>query len=235
MHQSPVLLSALLALAMLAQPAVAGSDELRYNRVNLNESAQTEVENDLLVAVVSAQAEGSEAQTPADEVNRLMDWAVSMAKGLPEVKVQTLGYRTTPIYNKNKVRGWRVSQSLRLESRDSRLLGDLIARLQEQLQVQSIAYQVSDEQRRRHLDDLTDAALDRFQARSRAIAKAMGRSGFRLVQIHINDGQRNPMPMARGAMLEAASADFSVAPARIEAGTQTMTVSVNGEIELTGE
>ena len=235
MHQSAVLLSALLALAMLAQPAVAGSDELRYNRVNLNESAQAEVENDLLVAVVSAQAEGSEAQTPADEVNRLMDWAVTMAKGLPEVKVQTLGYRTTPIYNKNKVRGWRVSQSLRLESRDSRLLGDLIARLQEQLQVQSIAYQVSDEQRRRHLDDLTDAALDRFQARSRAIAKAMGHSGFRLVQIHINDGQRNPMPMARGAMLEAASADFSVAPARIEAGTQTMTVSVNGEIELTGE
>ena len=40
------------------------------------------------------------------------------------------------------------------------------------------------------------------------------------------------MPMVRGVMMEAAKADFGVAPARIEAGTQTLTVSVNGEIEL---
>jgi predicted secreted protein len=39
------------------------------------------------------------------------------------------------------------------------------------------------------------------------------------------------MPVARGMMMEA-SADRSVAPARIESGTRQMTVSVNGEIEL---
>lgn len=235
MHPIAKLAPALLTLSLLATPAAAGAEELRYNRVSLNESAQTEVDNDLLVAVIAAQAEGSDAKQPADEVNRLMDWAVNMARSLPEVKVQTLGYRTNPIYSKSKIRGWRVSQSLRLESRDSRLLGDLIARLQEQLQVQSITYEVSDEQRRSHLDELTNTALARFQARARAIAKAMGRTGFRLVQIHINDGQQAPRPMVRSALMETASADFSVAPARIEAGTQTMTVSINGEIELSGD
>ena len=45
---------------------------LSYNRVNLNESAQTEVDNDLMIAVMTAQAEGSDAAAPADEVNPLM-------------------------------------------------------------------------------------------------------------------------------------------------------------------
>lgn len=220
-------------LILLAAPlAVFAAEPLRYNRVSLNESAQSEVENDLLVAVLAAQAEGRDAGAPADEVNRQMDWAVNMAKSLPDVKVQTLGYNTRAIYNKNQVRGWRVSQSLRLESHDGRLLGDLIAQLQEQLKVQSLGYQVSDEQRRKYLDGLTETALARFRARAKNIATAMERRSYRLVQIHVNDGQRHAMPMARGAMMEMASADASVAPARIEAGTQTMTVSINGEIEL---
>ncbi len=220
-----------LVLALLSGPVLAHSDTPQYNRVNLNESAQTEVENDLLVAVLFAQAEGRDAATPADEVNRVMDWAISMAKSQPEMKVQTLGYDTSAIYNKGSIRGWRVNQSLRLESRDSRALSDLIARLQEQLKVQSIGYQVSDEQRRRHLDDLTAEALARFQARAQHIARSLGRSNFRVVRIQISDGQPTPMPMARGMMMEAA-VDSAIAPARIEAGTRQMTVSVSGEIEL---
>ena len=220
-----------LVLALLSGPVLAHPDTPQYNRVNLNESAQTEVENDLLVAVLFAQAEGRDAATPADEVNRVMDWAISMAKSQPEMKVQTLGYDTSAIYNKGSIRGWRVNQSLRLESRDSRALSDLIAKLQEQLKVQSIGYQVSDEQRRRHLDDLTAEALARFQARARHIARSLGRSNFRVVRIQISDGQPTPMPMARGMMMEAA-VDSAIAPARIEAGTRQMTVSVSGEIEL---
>ena len=220
------------AVCLMLAAAAGAEQPLSYNRVNLNESAQIEVDNDLMIAVMTAQAEGSDAAAPADEVNRQMDWAVAMARSLPELKVQTLGYSTQAIYNKNKIRGWRVSQSLRLESRDSRTLGDLIARLQEQLRVQSLGYQVSDDQRRHHIAELTNQALTRFQARAQAIATTMGRSSYRLVQLHINDGRHSPVPVARGMMMEAASADASIAPARIEAGTQTLSVSINGEIEL---
>lgn len=207
----------------------------QYNRVTLNESAQAEVENDLLVAILFAQAEGREAAAPADQVNRIMDWAVAMAKSHPEVKVQTQGYRTQAIYQKNNIRGWRVNQSLRLESRDSRLLGDLIARLQEQLQVQSVAYEVSDEQRRAHLDQLTAAALQRFEQRAAHITRTLGRGGYRIVRININDGPNGPVPIARGMIMEAAQADVAVAPARIEPGTQQLTIAINGEIELSEE
>ena len=229
-HYVPLCLALMLSTA---PPLFAHQDELPYNRVNLNESAMTEIDNDLLVTVLFAQAEGRDAAAPADEVNRKIDWAVNLAKSHTAIKVQTLSYSTQPVYSKSNIRGWRVNQSLRLESRDSRLLGDLIGKLQEQLQVKSIGYQVSDEQRRKYLDTLTTEALQRFSARAAHIAKSLGRSGFRIVRLHINDGQNRPMPMARGMMLESAKADMSVAPARIEAGTQQMTVSVNGEIELT--
>jgi predicted secreted protein len=228
MHLS---LAVVLFIVVFPHLAYAHPDTPVYNRVSLNETAQADVDNDLLVVVVFAQAEGRDAATPADEVNGLMDWAVSVAGSHPGVKLQTLGYRTHAIYNKGTIRGWRVNQSLRLESRDSRLLGDLIARLQERLQVQSIDYQVSDEQRRRHLDDLTADALARFGDRARRIAKSLGRDGYRIVRLNINDGHHSPAPMARGMMMEG-GADMTVAPARIEAGTQQMTVSVSGEIEL---
>lgn len=221
-----------LLIALYTTSAIAHNEPPQYNRVHLDESARTEVDNDLLVVVLSAQAEGRDAATPADEVNRLMDWAVSLGRSHPEVKLQTLGYQTHAIYNKDKIRGWRVSQSLRLESRDNRLLGDLVAKLQAQLHVQSLGYEVSDEQRRAHLDELTAAAIARFQARAKHIAGALGRTGFRLVNLQINDSRNRPMPLARGMMMEAAKADFSVAPATIEAGTQELTVSVSGEIEL---
>ena len=220
---SSTLLSTLL-LAMLAGAAPADTVPPTYNRVSLDESAEAEVDNDLLVAVLFAQAEGRDAGAPADEVNRAIDAAVTLAGRHPEVKTQTLGYHTSPVYQKNTLKGWRVSQSLRLESRDSRLLSDLIAQLQNELKVQSIGYEVSDEQRRRHLDGLTETAIGRFQARAAHVASSLGRKSYRIVRIAINDGRPQPMPVARGMLMEAASADAGVVPPRLEAGTQKMTV-----------
>jgi predicted secreted protein len=146
--------------------------------------------------------------------------------------VQTLNYQTNPVYTKDRIRAWRVRQALRLESRDSRLLGDLVGRLQESLQMESLSYQVSDAERRSRTEALTATALQRFEARARHIAETLGRSGYRIVQIRIDDDHRPPMPVARGVMFEAAMADSAPAPARIEAGTSEIGVRVSGEIEL---
>jgi predicted secreted protein len=221
-----------MSFALLVPAASAGATAPTFNRVQLGESARADVENDLLVAVLFAQAEGRDPAIPADEVNRLMDWALNLAKSHPEVKVQTLNYQTNPVYTKDKIRAWRVRQSLRLESRDSRLLGDLVGRLQESLQMESLSYQVSDEERRSRTEALTATALQRFEARARHIAETLGRSGYRIVQIRIDDDHRPPMPVARGVMFEAAMADSAPAPARIEAGTSEIGVRVSGEIEL---
>jgi len=218
-----------LVAAVLTTTAYAEPKPLDYDRVHLNAAAQAEVQTDRLVVIMSAQAEGKEAATAADEVNRRMDWAVGTLKGQPAVQTQTLGYRSDAIYDENTIRGWRVRQSLRMESHDGRLLGDLVSRLQERLEVQSIDYRISQERRREHLDELTRQALQRFQARATQVAESLGRNRFRIVLINIRDGQEQPRPMARAMRQEVRAA---VAPARFETGSQQLSVTVDGEIQL---
>ena len=219
----------ILLLSCLPLAAFADSQPLTYDRISFNEEASVEVDNDLLVAVMFIQREGRQADRPAEEVNRVMNQALSRAKQESGIKVQTLNYHTGAIYKKNEVRGWRVNHSLRLESRDSKKLGALIGELQSLLNVQSISYQVSEERRRQHMDALIEQALQRFQARAKLVSRSMGREGFRVVSLNINPGHtNNPVRFRSEGMM----ASMSKAAPCIEAGSQRLQVSVHGEIEL---
>lgn len=220
-----------LAIGMLPFGTLV-ADPLTYNRVAFSESASTDVDNDVLSVVLFAQSEDQNPKEPADEVNQAIDWALALAAEHPQIGTQTLGYRTNPYFKDGKIRGWRVRQSLRLEGTDSQTLGDLTGRLQDRLAVQSVEYKVSDERRRKTIKALTDIAMGRFVTRAEQTATALGRNGYRLVRIDINDGQQGPPPMMRAMVAEARGAP---APATFAAGTQRLTVSVTGEIELDTE
>lgn len=219
----------ILLLCLLPLAALADSQPLTYDRIRFNESASFDVENDTLVAIMYVQREGRRAQDLARAVNRVMSSALDQLKGIPEIKTQTQAYHTSAVYKKSEITGWRVRQSVRLESRDSKLLGDTIGELQQILNVQSISYQVSDQLRRRHHDELIDTALQRFQQRAQRIARTMGRPGYRVVAIQVRDSG-SPRPVAM--RMERLSSSMAAAPAQIEAGTQRIEVTVSGEIEL---
>ena len=214
---------------MLPLATLADLQPLTYDRVSFNEKAGMDVENDTLVATLFVQREGRRAADLANQVNRIVNAALEKLKTIEQIKVQTQSYRTNATYDDGRVSGWRVHQSIRLESRDSQLLGDTIGNLQEQLSVQSINYRVSDDARRQHTDQLIDTALKRFQQRASNIARSMGRSGYRIVRLRVDDGD-TAVPM-RPQMMMAASGSRVAAP-RIEAGTQRIEVIVSGEIEL---
>jgi predicted secreted protein len=221
------------ALILLLIPTLGQSDTepLTYNRISFTEEAGTEVENDLLVAVMSVEREGSRSDLLAAEVNRIIESAVQKVKPVSEIKLQTLSYRTHAIYKKSEIRGWRVHQSMRLESRDSKLLGKVIADLQKTLNVQSINYQISDERRRQHTDRLIEQALERFQSRAAKITQALGKIGHRIVKISVNTGQPKTIPRY-GQMRAKSMSIKDSSPVQIEAGTQRLNVTLDGEIEL---
>lgn len=226
-------LTILLSAGLFTTPVLA-EQPLTYNRVSFQEQASTEVDNDLLVAVLFAQAEGRETREPADEVNQTITWAVDTANKVPGVKVTTLSYHTNAVYRKNVISGWRVTQSIRLESRDGRGLGELVGDLQGRLGVQAIGYQVSDEQRRSYTGQLVDAALANFRDRAAAITKAMDRRSYQVVNLDINSGQSSPpIRMARAMVMEADA--MGAAPVRLEAGSQELQVKVSGTIELSND
>lgn len=225
-------LALIAALLLCTASALAETTPPVYDRVSLSEQAGMDIHNDLMVAVLYARHEGRQAAQLADRVNREIEEALDRARKTPGIEIRTQAYNTHPVYDKGKITAWRVSQSIRLESTDSKVLGDLLGKLQEKLKLQSLSYEVSPEQRRRYIDQVTRTALQRFQKRARLVAGAFGKKKWRLVRVSINEGNPPPVPMMRAEAMTDMVLSRKREPVAIEGGTSRLTVQVNGEIEL---
>lgn len=201
-----------------------------YDRINLAVSAGEEIDNDTLSATLFVQHEGNDPAELGTRVNQAIRQAVETAKKEPGVKVQTLDYQTSPVYRNNTLSGWRVRQTIRLESQDAALISQLMGKLQEGLSIGSISYAVSPEQRQQVEERLISQAIRLFRARAALISKEMGHSEYRLVQMNISSSGAAPGPYPVRAMaLRAESAPT------LEAGSQRLEVQINGTIELKPE
>ena len=213
-----------------AGPATAADATPRYNQIHFQVERNRPVDNDRMHAVLSLTAEDDNAARLADQVNRTMDGALKTAKARPKIEVRTGSYRTWPVYDKNKIRRWRATQELLLEGSDFAELGNLIGQLQERLQVGSIHFSVSPARRAMVEDELIAQALAAFKQRAELVRKQFAAKGYRLVNVSINTGDGQPVPLMRGMAMEAM--DKSAAPPALEAGTSLLSVNVSGMIEL---
>lgn len=222
----PVILFILVLSA--ANLARAADEAPRYNQIHFQVERSRPVDNDRMQATLSLTAEDDNAARLADQINRTMDGAVKTAKARAKIEVRTGSYRTYPVYDKTKIRRWRATQELLLESSDFAELGGLIGQLQERLQVASINFSVSPARRAAVEDELIAQALDAFKQRAELVRRQLAAKGYRIVDVSINTGGGVPVPMMRAAVMETTS----VAPPAVEAGTSTLTVNVGGVIEL---
>ncbi|MDH3329390.1 MAG: SIMPL domain-containing protein [Desulfobulbaceae bacterium] len=221
-----------LGLMIMAIPSISIAQQpLTYDRVNFSVSVKEEVENDTVTAILYAQREGSEASALADKVNKDITWAVGLAKEVPALKVQTKDYHTIPVYSKQTLTGWRVRQSISLETQDTTALSELLGQLQQRVAIQSISYSISPERRQTVEKQLISEALSRFKERAEMVTGQLNRPDFRIVNLDINTGGESPVrPMARASMMMAAEA--SPGPPTLETGTDILSVTVHGTIEL---
>ncbi|MEW6036805.1 MAG: SIMPL domain-containing protein [Pseudomonadota bacterium] len=219
----------LLASPMLPAALADERAPLTYDRIDLASEAQGEVQNDILVAVLSSEMEGPKAAALAAEVNKAIANAIERVKQAPEIKAQTLGYQTSPVYQKERVSGWRVKQSIRLESLDAARLGGLLGELQQQLHLESVGYETSPQRRKEAEDGRIKEALGAFRQRAELVSRELGRSRYRIVALRVDTGGPPVRPMALGMRAMAADA---AAPVPLEAGTQKVEVQLSGTIEL---
>jgi predicted secreted protein len=221
---------ALLSLALLSASAIAGQKAKTYDRIQLSADASMQVENDTLTAQLYAQREGSDLAQLADQVNRKISEALEQAKQVEGVSVQTQAYQTYPVYQQQRLSGWRVRQSISLESQDGTKLSHLLGELQSSLALESIQYSVSPAQRQAAEEQLIGQAIDAFQQRAALVSKRLGHSDYRLVEMQINSSGNSvpPMRLRAGVM----AMDSAVAPPSLEAGSQILQVNVSGIIEL---
>lgn len=211
-------------------PALAVADETadHYDRVHLSASAQAQVENDTVIATLYAQEEGSDAAQLADLVNERISTAISLVQQHDAIKAQTSSYSTTPVYQKNKITGWRVRQSIRLESQDMPLVSKVLGELQQTLALQDMNFTVSPAMKNSTDDTLIADALKIFGQRAANITEQLGRKNYKIVDINIaTSGNHYPR-----RKYEFAAMASDVAAPSIEAGEQTLQVTVSGQIEM---
>jgi predicted secreted protein len=222
-----------LLFALLLSPFALAAQtpaETQFNLVNLNAQAEREIPNDLLTAMLAAEAEGADPAQLADGVNRTMQRALATALAYKSVKTQSAGYQTTPVYDKNRVARWRVRQELRLESGDFAAATELIGKLQANLAVTGLSLSVSGEVRRKAENALIAEALAAFDERARVVRDAMKAKGYRMRDLQVATGGVPPRPVF--AMAARALSAESVAQPAIEPGSARILITVSGTIQL---
>lgn len=226
----------MLGLTLIAGMTAVGfahaAEALKYDRVSFVVSADKEVENDVLKATLSAGEQGQDTTQLSNKVNQTISWAMNIAKQTPDVDVRTLGYMTNPQYRDGRVDGWQVKQSISLKSKDSKALSALLGQLQEKLRVDAINYNVSPEVRKKTEEELIADALANFKQRAEQVRTNMGFGGYRLVDLDIQTASDVQPPIAYAANSSRVQFSKSAAPPALQAGKQSIRVSVRAEIEL---
>lgn len=230
MMSAVLVAGAAMLLGCFMMPAQADSDS-HYDRIQFRATERESVSNDTMHVTLVASGDSSDPAKLAARINEAMSWALGIAKGYAGVTVGTGNYQTYPVYEKTDIKRWRARQNLELQGKDSRLMGQLVGKLQARLQVQSMSFSVSDAKRNGIENRLITQALDAFKKRADLVVNNLRATGYRVVDISINTSSpRPPTPYPVGMM---AAQSKSESPVAVEAGESEIGVTVSGTIELT--
>lgn len=231
--------NALLASLFLfaSAPALAQVIPPTYQRVEFVTEVAREIPNDQMEAVLSVELSDKDAGRLAQQIATIMNDAMKKAAAYPSVKATSGNQNTWPVYGEtmassSKLERWRGRAEIRLESKDFRAASELIAKLQEKMQLNGLSFVVSPDTRRKVEESLTAEAINAFRARAESIRTAWQARGYQLVYMNLGSGGgvMPPQPMMRMAKtMDAAEA----VPAQDMAGGETrLVVTASGSIEL---
>ncbi len=221
-------LAAWVAWVFLTGCAAWAQDAHQEDLVTLQAQAAREVDNDELVAVLAAEAHGTDPAALAAAINPRMAAALELARSYPAVRLRSGNYQTYPRYRDQRIDGWHAAQELRLESSDFTAAARLIGALQKDLVVRSMSVRLSREARQAAENALIPEAIGAFQARADIARKALRAKGYRLRNLAVETGASGP-PIPLAAMARAQS---SAAPPALEPGMSQVTVTVSGTVQL---
>ncbi len=224
---------ACLVFTFCASYSLAGQDKDAAGPiVNLQAEAQSEISNDLMIVRLQAMERGKDAAKLADIVNSKMRKAVALARKVKDLRVKTLGYRTSQWWEKGRQKGWQVSQDLELKGKDMKSLTDLLGRLQAFLHVTSMGFEPSKERVEAVQNRLIAIALQKFKKRADIVAKELGFSRWTPKNLSISTSGRypKPVPVYRAKMMSEA-ADMVTAP-EVAPGMHVVKVNADGSVIL---
>jgi predicted secreted protein len=226
----------LLLAAVISLPSYADtpngdlSHSLNYNLYHLSASAEDEIDNDIMKVTLLASHQSMQSSEANKVVNQQMSAALKILKKTKDIHYETGSYQTQPIYKNQQISGWKASQQIELKSTNVDQLSDVVGKLQTELKISSMRFDVSKPVRQKAENALSVEALNQFKERALLIQKTMGANSYHVVAIDINTGTQRP-PVRRMMRAEMAMASDSSTPS-VEAGNSNVTVNVTGQIQL---
>jgi predicted secreted protein len=224
-----------LSLAAALPPLHAQVLPPPQNVLALSSQASAEVTQDLLSIVLSVTREGPDAATVQSQLRQVLDAALGEARRAArpgQLDVRTGQFGVYPRYSaKGTLGGWQGTAELVLEGRDMAAISQLAGRLPG-MTVARVGYGLSKEAREKAEGEIAAQAIQRFKARAEDYARQFGFGGYGIREVNVGQADAMPVqqPMFRRAMAaQAAPADESVP---VEAGRTTVTVVVNGSVQM---
>ena len=203
--------------------------------LELEASVTSEVVPDLVVVNLAVVREGPEVPALTKAVNEALARAFADAKAVPGVIAANAGYSTTPRFDTrgstSTRTGWTVTGAIVLKSKDFDALGTLVGKLSQTLNITGSGFEISPDLRAREDAALIERGARAFQDKATAATRAFGYAGYSIRQVNVGSAGQNGngrvfAPMAQYAMAK------SAAPMPIEAGPVTLSLSVNGSVQM---
>lgn len=229
-----LLITALVVLLAVAQPPVWAQAMPAQQQITLSASGHVEAPQDWLTVRMGLTREGTDAAAVQNQLKAAIDAALTTARAQArsrQMEVRSGAFGVSPRYGRDgKINGWQGSAEVVLEGRDVALITATAGKLST-LTVNSMGFSLSREARRQLESDVQAQAIERFQARAAEVTKAFGFSSYTLGAVNISSTDDGARPMPRMMAMEAKAA-MADAPLPVEAGTDTVSVTVSGSINV---
>jgi predicted secreted protein len=226
--------AAILAAAVFGASA-QGTDKMRdpQNVVSLDATVQTQVVPDMAVISMAVERSAPDAAAITNEVNQILAAALKEAKATTGVTAATGSFNTQPRWdNKGQRNGWTVRAELIMRSKDFGVLGKLAGKLSTSMQISNNFFEVSPDLKQAEEEKLIAQGLAAFQSKAQAATKAMGFSTFGIREVHLGSASVGGEPRPRPMLMQARAAVADAAPMPIEAGPTTLSLTVNGSVQM---
>ena len=215
--------------------APAGTPSIDYDLVTLSGEARQEITNDWMSALLAFELRDPDPARLGRVMNRKIEQALAGARAYSHVRFQSRNYQTVPEVDKDGAFiGWRAQAQFSLEGADFEKNGALIGALQaEGMVVQRVDFTVSPDRRREAEEALTQSAIAAFRHRAEVVQQALDASGFRIVEMNLDDIRNGGGQLAESRMMMLSKQ--SAVPLASESGVTELVVRVNGRIQLTAD
>jgi len=202
--------------------------------LTLAASAAVDVQYDVISMTLAASRDGSDASAVQAQLRQAIDAALTEARRAQrpgQLDVRTGTFSLTPRYGNRgaQITGWVGSGEVVLEGRDMAGIAQLAGRLGT-VTVARVGYTLSRETRERVESDAVSQAIARFRSRAGDYAKQFGFNGYSVREVNVGTADPVMQPMMSRRMVASEASD---APIPVEAGKATVTVNVNGSVQMT--